>query len=328
MTKNVGICLLQVENFIRFILIKRRECDPPRQGLGWSIQTNDGFAMKICLVRTSRLTAMLALALFAALVPIVSASVHTYNVGDLANPDGDEIFSASWLHDASGARNVSSGTEENGAYRSGKLSDAVSGSLYGDLNGGVLSGIGGTLTGNLSKLLKHLDPALKNQEFTLKLGASIGSSNTGALQFNTNGSGPGEFTGGFIDYLLEVASVPGFSLAGTFFFKPQAETGSTDLSPNRGDSSAFTLWGYNWMHDSGPIDGTPASVNWQSFLSGLGYTGDVSRSSVGQTLGIALFASDPEPPIGSHAPEPTTFLVWCGLAMVGVGLSRRPRSIA
>lgn len=260
----------------------------------------------------------------------VDASVYT--VGDLPPIGGDDFFSASWLHDASGARNVSSGTEANGAYRSGKISGAITGSLYGNAVDGRLSGIGGTLNGNLSNLLKNLNADLRNQNFVLRLGADIDSSHTGALKFNADGNGgPGAFTGGYIDYLLEVPGVPSFSLSGTFFFKPQAETGSSSLSPNRGDSSAFTLWGYNWMHDSGPIDGSAATVDWLSFLGDLGYTGGlVNRSSYldgGHSLGIALFASGQQPHTAAQ-PEPTTYLVWCGLSMIALAVSSRARAIA
>lgn len=282
--------------------------------------------MSSCSIRNICCTALLLVAIVLD-ASIIHASVYT--VGELAPLGGGDIFSASWLHDASGARNVASGTDANGAYRSGKISGAVAGSLYGNLVGGKLLGIGGTLSGNLSHLLKSIDIGLKSQDFTLKLGEAIDSSHTGALQFKTDGDGPGDFTGGFIDYLLVVPAMPDFSIAGTLFFKPQAETGSAALSPNRGDASAFTLWGYNWMHDSGPIDGSSATVDWMSFLSGLGYTGpEVTRPEIldgGQTLGIALYASDPVAVNNSINPEPTTIFVWGGLTMLAIGFGRCTR---
>jgi hypothetical protein len=266
-----------------------------------------------------QLTTTLALAL-ALGCTVACGSVYT--VGQLPTIGNGDFFSASWLHDATGARNVASGSEENGAYRSGQVSGAVSGSLYGELLDGKLVGIGGVLHGNLSKLLKTVDAGLKNQNFTMKLGQEIGESNTGALRFNTDGVGAGSFTGGFIDYLLEVPGVPGFSLTGTFFFKPQAETGSSALSPNRGDGQGFTLWGYNWMHDSGPINPADPAGAW-SFLDDLGYTGGVVNRAPftgnlvdGHTLGIALFAD------GAN-PEPTTFLIWGGLSMLALAARRR-----
>jgi hypothetical protein len=259
-----------------------------------------------------------------------ATDASVYTVGELTPVAGDDIFSASWLHDASGAQIVGDQPSDNGAYRSGKTSGGITGSLFGDLVDGKLTGIGGTLTGNLSHLLKKIDANLKNQAFTLQLGESIDASHTGALMFQTNGAGPGEFTGGFIDYLLEVPGVPTFSLAGTFFFKPQAETGSTALSPNRGDGSAFTLWGYNWMHDSAPIAGDPPAADWLSFLGELGYEGtsQVTRPEIvdgGQTLGIALFATANQPVQTSHNPEPTALLVWGGLAMLAIGTGRSTR---
>lgn len=260
--------------------------------------------------------------------PLAIASVHTYNVGALANPDGDDTL-ASWLHDSSMSPYGPSPTSgaDNRAYRTGYLSEQINGSLYGELNGDRLTGIGGRLTGNLGMLLNS--SSLNDQPFELLLGRSISANRTGGLQFETNGAGTGEFTGGFVDYRLTVSSTntndPQVVLEGTFFFKPQAETGSTALTPNRGDPQAFTLWGYNYMHDSGPASG-PAAGPWGAFLSGLGYTGNVTRSSVNRTLGIALFASNPEPPIEqSINPEPTTFVVWGGLAMIGIGSCRRRR---
>ena len=215
---------------------------------------------------------------------------------------------------------------DNRAYRTGSISEQIGGKLTGDLSGNELTSISGKLSGNLGMLLNS--PSLNGKAFDLLLGSSIidpNRSGTGALKFETNGPGTGEFTGGFIDYQLWVdgSSI----LDGTFFFKPQAETGSHMLSPNRGDPEAFTLWGYNYMHSSAPFGASSGDFDWIDFLSSLGYVGTdlVGRNSAGN-LGIALFASDPEPPIqNSSNPEPTTFLVWGGLAIIGFGISRRNR---
>ena len=263
----------------------------------------------------------LVVAMVSYCAPTVEASVHTYHVGDLINAGDGVAYTASWLHDASMG---SSGDSPNRAYRSGYLSERISGSLSGNFNeiDNTLKNISGTLTGTLRML-----PAgsyVNNEAFELRLGKAVGDSNTGALKFNTSGTGVGIFTGGFIDYDLRVNNLS--VLAGTFFFKPQAEAGSSDLSPNRGNAQAFTLWGYNYMHSSGPVGGGADTVDWLAFLRGLGYTGSSLVERGDSNLGIALFASDPEPPIHNSAnPEPTTLLVWAGLAMIGLGYGRRIR---
>jgi hypothetical protein len=261
----------------------------------------------------------------------VDASVHTYNVGDLVDADDNTKFTASWLHDASMG---SSGASPNRAYRSGYLSERIQGSLSGDFNeiDNTLKDIGGTLTGTLGML--PADAFVGDEAFELRLGRTVGGTSTGALKFNTSGTGVGDFTGGFIDYDLRVNDTS--VLAGTFFFKPQAETGSSALSPNRGDAQAFTLWGYNYMHSSGPVGSGPVgsgpvgggadTVDWLEFLQDLGYAGESLVNRGDSNLGIALFASDPEPPIHNSAnPEPTTLIVWGGLAMIGLGYGRRIR---
>lgn len=272
--------------------------------------------------------ALVVLALIGLEVAVADASVYT--VGELPPLGGDDFFSASWLHDASGARNVTSGTPENGAYRSGKVSGSIAGNLHGTVVDGKLMGIGGILSGNLSHLLKGIDDGLKNQSFTLKLGTTIGALSTGALKFNTDGTGPGGFTGGFIDYLLEVPGIPDFSLSGTFFFKPQAETGNSLLSPNRGSAEAFTLWGYNWMHDSGPINSNDPAASWDFLSAELGYDrASVNRvpfdaeHNTGHTLGIALFAGGQQAVENAAQPEPTALLIWGGLSMFAVAARRR-----
>jgi hypothetical protein len=90
------------------------------------------------------------------------------------------------------------------------------------------------------------------------------------------------------------------------------------------------LWGYNWMHDSGPIAGDPPAADWLAFLGELGYDGtsQVTRPEIldgGQTLGIALYASAEQPVEAGHNPEPTALLVWGGLAMLALGASRSAR---
>ena len=52
-----------------------------------------------------------------------------------------------------------------------------------------------------------------------------------------------------MDFSLMVGGSTTSVLDGTFFFKPQAESGSDALSPNRGTSYNFSLWGWDWMHD-------------------------------------------------------------------------------
>ncbi len=275
----------------------------------------------------------MALALTAALLSLCGNSAHasvhvTYSVGQLTSVD--DYFSASWLHDASKSP-ANSGSIENRAYRMGAVSDFISGSLYGDFDATTnqLRAIGGTLSGKASLLLGDL--SLVDKTLELKLGKEAGTGKSGAIQFETNGAGNGEFTGGYVDFALTLDGAGSTLLTGTFFFKPQAETGSAMLSPNRGNSSAFTLWGYNWMHDSADIVTGVDGVNWLDFLQGLGFSGDalVSRNSApGQTLGIALFASDADfaSSAVSSNPEPTAGIIWGVLIAMGAVVRRRRAS--
>lgn len=259
-----------------------------------------------------------------------SASLVQYKIADTFSTSG---FSASWLHAATGALNKIDGTEENGARRSGKLSSRISGSLEGDLNGTILSDISGNVTGMLKQLSGYLNTALgtsfgMNDTFDLKLGKQSrpGDAGMGAMQFET--SGPGEYTGGFLDFDLVVEGVS--ALTGTFFFKPQAESGNAALSPNRGTSSEFTLWGANWMHDAGPVDGG-AEADWGTFLTSLGYTGgDVLRTAldsgnngegdatiIAASLGIDLYVS--------IVPEAASVMTWLMLSGLGCAYACRQR---
>jgi hypothetical protein len=213
--------------------------------------------------------------------------------------------------------------EDNRAYRSGNLSGLISGSLYGDFDSSrnELQGIGGSVTGKLQYLL---GVGHSEETFVLKLGETAGAGKTGALKFETEGAG--EYSGGFIDFALSYTGAVN-PLTGTFFFKPQAETGSLLLSPNRGSATAFTLWGYNYMHASAPYGSTENTVDWTTFLGALGYDdGTVVRASQDQTLGIALFVSNPDPsPEYAANPEPTTVFVWAVLSILGLGYCRRTR---
>jgi hypothetical protein len=285
------------------------------------------------LHRSTKLTRIfaLAVALVATFASGVHASVQTYKVGPLG-PLGAEhgFFSASWLHDATSSPSSGpsgSGLSDNRAYRMGEISSLMTGSIYGDFDAAenVLGGIGGTITGKTLYLLDDFKSSFNGKEFALKLGKDAGAGKSGALKFKTDGVASGQYSGGFIDFLLSVEGES--ALSGTFFFKPQAESGGTMPSPNRGDAASFTLWGNNWMHDSEPFGGGPA-VGWTAFLASLGYSGnnvlrpDIVAGEANQTnhtLGISLFVT------ASHSPEPTTFIVWGLLSMIGVGYSRRVR---
>jgi hypothetical protein len=259
------------------------------------------------------------------------ASVHvTYNILPEFSTDG---FSASWMHSAESSPN-GTGTPGNDALLNGARSSAILGGLEGDLSGNVLSNVSGSVSGTLKQLSFYLNSVFGQSYSTdtsleLKLGAANGGS--GALQFETNGSGTGQFTGGFLDFSLFVGGSLTSLLDGTFFFKPQAESGSAVLSPNRGTSEEFTLWGWNWMHDGNPVDGG-TEPNWSSFLGALGYSGpEVLRTPdsgppLQSPLGIALYVVDPDPPApaSGHSPEPTAFFIW-GLLIVGATVHRRGR---
>ena len=194
----------------------------------------------------------------------------------------------------------------------------------------MLANASGSVSGKLKQLASYLNGVFGTNfttwtPFELKLGGSANGGN-GALAFETNGTGSGEFTGGYLDFSLWVADSATSLLDGTFFIKPQAESGSDVLSPNRGTSSEFTLWGWNWMHDGLPVD-MAAEPSWGEFLSGLGYAGDpVNRTLPGGVsgftapLGIALYIVDPDPPApeAMHNPEPATVVIWGLLAVVAI----------
>jgi hypothetical protein len=244
------------------------------------------------------------------------ASVHvTYDILQEFSTDG---FTASWLHSA---ESIENGTPENGALLNGARSSRISGSLEGNLSGSVLSGVSGSVSGKLKQLSTYLNSVFGSSyttytPFELRLGVSAGGGD-GALKFETNGAGTGQFTGGYLDFSLLVDGTATSLLDGTFFFKPQAESGSAVLSPNRGTSSEFTLWGWNWMHDGDPVDGALAP-DWADFLGALGYSGPAvlrtpdSGPGLQSPVGIALYVVDPatSAPDGAHSPEPTAFVIW------------------
>jgi hypothetical protein len=297
------------------------------------------FEMKSCRSLVTRSLALCAL-FICICVSRSTASVHpvTYSVGELDSlGPGDNLFSASLLHDASAAPTPSGpvpAKSDNRAYLMGWTSGLMSGSLSGDYDDSTnrLTSIGGIVTGNLRMLLGD-SVAVKNKEFVLKLGQDAGAGKTGAIQFETDGVGQGQYSGGFIDFALALAGETSNLLTGTFFFKPQAETGSLMLSPNRGDASTFTLWGYNWMHDSPAFDSDTNSFSWSEFLDPLGYQGTVTRPSIvddadNHTLGVALYVSAPQSQLTYAAnPEPTTCLVWGVLSLIGFVASYRSREI-
>lgn len=261
----------------------------------------------------------LALALILGATAVASASIHvTYNVLPKFTTDG---FTASWLHSATSG--PPHGSEENGALLEGAMSSRIAGTLEGDLLGNVLSNASGSVSGKLKQLSSYLNVAFGTSfttytPFELKLGGqAVGSD--GALAFETNGAGTGQFTGGFLDFSLFVDGNTTSLIDGTFFFKPQAESGNAALSPNRGTNSTFTLWGWNWMHDGPPVVGTGPEPIWATFLSGLGYTGPAvlrTPSDGGpqllNPLGIAMYVADPDPPAleGLHNPEPAALVTW------------------
>jgi hypothetical protein len=290
------------------------------------------------------------LAWFFALVAIATlcdsralASVQ-FNVGQFDLNESPVPFSASWLHDASSSPSASAsspGSSDNRAYRMGDTSSPLVGSFFGDFSQSLnqVTNIRGTLSGNSTHYLLHnFNSSMNSQKFILKLGQDAGAGKGGKLAFETEGPVPGgQYTGGYIDYVLAVDSDPAVDvvnytdvLAGTFFFKPQGENSSSMLSPNRGTVSQFTLWGYNYLHDSYAYDG--GNVDWTAFFATLGgYSGNVKRPDIvgdpsaglplNQTLGISLYVTSDQ----GHMPEPTAFIVWGMLTMVAASLSGRNR---
>ncbi len=281
----------------------------------------------------TRIWFFLSAALSVTCIPTyVRASVHTNY--DILQNFSAEGFSASWLY---GADSALSGSAGNGALLAGETSSRISGALEGDLSGNKLLNPTGSVSGSLKQLASYLNTALGTNfstctPFQLLLGG-MSDGGQGGFAFETNGAGTGEYTGGFLDFSLMVGGSSTSVLDGTFFFKPQAETGSGALSPNRGDSYAFSLWGWNWMHDGLPADGA-AAPNWGDFLSSLGYTGPAAvdrtppdgSAALIAPLGIAMYLVDP-PSGGMSNPEPTAFLIWGLLAAVTITFSRRHRAI-
>jgi hypothetical protein len=251
----------------------------------------------------ARTIRLLTVAVFAAVTSTALASVQVSY--DILKEYPTPGASASWVHSAT------PGGSGNAANFYGELmSSRVAGSLVGDLEGNVLSNLTGSVSGKLKQLSGYVSGGYEmGQVFELKFGAAAGDGKSGMLQFVSNDDG--EFVGGWMDFSLQVNSTE--LLGGKLFFKPQAENGSPSLSPNRGDASAFTLWGLNWTHDSLPAivgDTPPAYLD---FLASLGHSGSVDRPTSG-TLGVALFLSDP---VTNHAPEPTALLIWGMLAIIG-----------
>jgi hypothetical protein len=197
---------------------------------------------------------ILSLAFALAAATVALGSVHvTYEVSPQFATDG---FTASWLHGATGG--PPHGSAENGALLNGPTSSRIAGSLEGNLLTNRLLNASGDISCCLKQLASYLNDRFgtsftTSTAFDLKLGL-LANGGDGALAFETDGAGSGQFTGGFLDFSLFVDGAASSLRDGTFFFKPQAESGSARLSPNRGTSSEFTLWGWNWMHDGAPID--------------------------------------------------------------------------
>lgn len=282
------------------------------------------FGTRMLILRAHVFRGLMGLAVALAATSAALASIQvTYDIVPTFATDG---FSASWLHGATGG--PPRGSPENGALLNGPTSSRITGTLAGDLSGNILSNASGSVSGKLKHFSNHLNDTLGTNyttytPFELKLGGAA-NGGAGALAFETDGAGTGQFTGGYLDFSLFVGGSATSLLDGTFFFKPQAESGSATLSPNRGTSSDFTLWGWNWMHDGAPVDGGDEPV-WSSFLSGLGYTGDtVMRSQLDSPLGIAMYVVDADAPApeGLQSPEPATFVVWGLIALASAGAYR------
>ena len=120
-------------------------------------------------------------------------------------------------------------------------------------------------------------------------------------------------------------------LDGTFFFKPQAESGSHVLSPNRGTSYDSTLWGFNWMHDGTPVDGG-VGAKLGEFLKRPGlywsdrFANTCIRPRPEQPAGPCVYIVDPPPPDGLQNPEPATLMIWGLLVVLSAVVYCRRRS--
>jgi len=252
----------------------------------------------------SALMATAVSALFFGSIPRADASVAIYDIGAVPIPGQAGGFRATFLHAATSSR---FGSVANGGRRSGALSNSLTGSMQGNLSGNILSGISGEISGML-KGLTSLFGNTSTTPFVLKLGSSAGGA--GALAFETQGAGTGQFTGGFLDYELFIGTSTVVEDEGTFFFQPAAQMGgstldpSSPLVPNRGDSEAFTLWGNNYMQDGNSY----TEQDWFDFLTDdLGYAGTtyVTRSNVDTPLGIDIYAERPSATgSGGALPEP------------------------
>ncbi len=154
----------------------------------------------------------------------------------------------------------------------------------------------------------------------------------GALQFESTGAGTNEYTGGFLDYELTVDD-SSKTLSGSFFFKPRRESGSGTLSPNGGNAETFSLWGNNWMHDTGGFAGVYSG--WEELLDSLGYNGaadpfdQVQRLEIteAERLGIDLHVTNrtivPPPDPSQNVPESSAIMVWAVLIASGAAGQRR-----
>jgi hypothetical protein len=277
------------------------------------------------MIRSTHIAAVIGAMLLGSVplgsLPRAVASLVSYDIG--AVPAGQAGgFRATYLHAATSSI---IGSNANGGRRSGNLSNALTGSMQGDLNGNILSGISGEISGML-KGLTSLFSNTSTTPFALRLGSDAGG--TGALAFETEGSGTGQFTGGFLDYDLVIGGMSADS--GTFFFQPAAQMGGSSLNPssplvpNRGNSDAFTLWGNNYMHDGNGY----TEQSWLSFLEGtpLEYGGGsyVTRSNVvNSPLGIDIFADMSGGGGGGVVPEPESLAVWVLLAGLGLTVISR-----
>jgi len=261
------------------------------------------------------------------------AAIQTYQIQNTFSTSG---FSASWLHSGESALK---GSSMNGARMTGVTSSRITGILQGDLVNNQLKQISGSVSGQLMQLSSYLNSTLTltnslsmSDSFELKLGSSAGGA--GALQFKSPGTNPGEYTGGYLDFsLLVPGKATGSILDGTFFFKPQAESGNAPLSPNRGDANEFTLWGNNWMHDGGPASGSNPSnfSDWNTFLATLGYSGGTVLRDGGDgldaSLGIDFYVVNDQPldppPGGPGVPEPASMFVWSMIVACSMKFSRK-----
>ena len=228
----------------------------------------------------------------------VFASIHTYyNVLPTFETDG---FSASWLHAATSALN---GSSENGALLNGDTSSRIAGSLEGDLSGNTLSNISGSVSGLLKQLAGDLNSAFgtsfsTSTTFELALGGSSNGGHGWRWRSKPTGRGPENSRA---DTWITVCTWREVRRACLMVRSSSNHRPNrvAALSPNRGNSYNFSLWGWDWMHDGAPVDGS-AAPDWTAFLSSLGYTGDTVYRTAPEggtaatvPLGIAMYVVDP-----------------------------------